>query len=220
MIRYERDANGEVVARTQVAVGAVKRELTALLGPWPEDDLDPGGLRGSPVVVLRDATWTELARHGALRAGGQPTVLLLPAEAPRLGIQLLVAYREGVDVVVLEGGNGEAMTLVRILAGRPIPALPLGSLGAVEAMLAGCEVDVDVPIPTLDERPRSDLRARLAPLRLEDVHHLVEVDPRPAFDALGFPIADAPPAAMSAAAAGVLAGRVSVRSRRWRPPLT
>lgn len=217
MIRYARDPSGIVVATAEVPIGTTRRELRVVLGPWPDDDLDPGGLRGTPVVVLPDPTWTELVRRGALRAGGQPAVLLLPADAPRLGIQLLMAYREGVDVVILEGGDGPTMTLVRVLAGRPIPAIPMTSPDEVDAMLVGCDVDVDVPVPALDGQPRAALRARIAPLHLEDVHHVVEVDPRPAFDALGIPLEGAVPEAMAAAAAGVLAGRVSVRSRRWRP---
>lgn len=217
MIRYGRNVRGEIVASAEVAVGAERRLISVVLGDWTGDDLDPGGLRGMPVVALPDPSWTELARRGALRAGGQPPVLLLPADAPRLGIQLLVAYAEGVDVVILEGADGPAMTLVRVLAGRPIPALPLPDAVAVRRLLAGCEVDLDVPVPALGGTPRADLRAVLIPLHLEAMHHLVEVDPRPAFDELQIPIEDASPAALTAAAAGVLAGRVSVRSRRWRP---
>jgi hypothetical protein len=217
MIRYERNGQGEIVASADVAVGTDRRLVRVVLGAWTGDALDPGGLRGMPVVALPDPAWTELARSGVLRAGGHPPVLLLPADAPRLGIQLLLAYAEGVDVVILEGADGAAMTLARVLAGRPIPALPLPDETAVRRLLAACEVDLDVPVPALDGTSQADLRAVLAPLHLETMHHLVEVDPRPAFDELQIPVEDAPPAALTAAAAGVLAGRVSVRSRRWRP---
>jgi hypothetical protein len=218
VITYERDERGSVVAVAEIAMGASRRTFRTPLGPWEGAAFDPGGLRGMPVVVLPDATWTELARRGALRAGGQPPVLLLPGDAPRLGIQFLVAYAEGVDVVIVDGAAGSAMTLARVLGGRPIPALPLPDAGAVEAFLAGCEVDLDVPVPALEGVPRADLRASIGPLHLEETHHLVEVDPRPAFDELRIPIADATPGALTAAAAGVLAGRVSIRSRRWRSP--
>lgn len=218
MIVYDRTAVGDLEAVTEVAVGPVRREVRAPLGPWSGDDFDPGGLRGSPVVIVPDPSWTELARRGALRAGAQPTVLILPGDAPRMGIQLLVAYAEGVDVTIVEGGTGAVMTLARILGGRPIPALPLPDPHAVERLFEGCEVDVDVPVPSLEGAERERLRGTIEPLALHDVHHLVEVDPRPAFDDLGLEIAGAALAALTAAAAGVLAGRVSVRSRRWRPP--
>ena len=216
MIAYDRTALGDLEAITEVAVGAVRRQVRVSLGPWSGDDFDPGGLRGAPVVIVPDPAWTELARRGALRAGAQPTVLILPGDAPRIGIQLLVAYAEGVDVTIVEGGTGAVMTLARILGGRPIPALPLPDPHAVERLFEGCEVDVDVPVPSLEGGEREGMRRTIGPLALHDVHHLVEVDPRPAFDDLGLEIAGAAPAALTAAAAGVLAGRVSVRSRRWR----
>ena len=217
MIVYDRTDDGDLVAVTEVAVGPIRRQVRASLGAWSGDDFDPGGLRGAPVVIVPDPSWTELARRGALRAGAQPTVLILPGDGPRMGIQLLVAYAEGVDVTIIERGSGEVMTLARILGGRPIPALPLPDPHAVERLFEGCEVDVDVPLPSLEGVERESLRGAIEPLALHDVHHLVEVDPRPAFDDLGMEIAGAPPAALTAAAAGVLAGRVTIRSRRWRP---
>lgn len=216
MISYERSPAGDLLATVDVPIGPTRRHVRLTLGPWDGDDFDPAGLRGAPVVVVPDPTWTELVRRGALRAGGQPTVLLLPGDAPRMGIQLLVAHREGVDVTIVEAGGGATMTLARYLGGRPIPALPLPGRDRVEALFAGCEVDVDIAVPSLDGKDRARLRATIEPLGLHDVHHLVEVDPRPAFDDLGVAIAGASPGALTAAAAGVLAGRVSVRSRRWR----
>lgn len=217
MIVYERTPDGVLIADTEIAVGPDRRRVRAALGPWSGDDFDPGGLRGAPVVIVPDPAWTELVRRGALRAGAQPTVLILPGDAPRMGIQLLVSYAEGVDVTIVEGGSGSVMMLARILGGRPIPALPLPDAAAVERLFEGCEVDVDVPVPSLEGIARDGLRVTLEPLALYEKHHLVEVDPRPPFDDLGIEIGDATPAALTAAAAGVLAGRVSVRSRRWRP---
>lgn len=216
MIAYERTRDGALVAVTEVAVGRDRRLVRVTLGDWDGDPFDPGGLRGAPVIVLPSGAWTELARRGALRAGAQPTVLLLPGGAPRMGIQLLLAHREGVDVTIVEGGSGTDMTLARIVGGRPIPALPLPHRGQVEALFVGCEVDVDIPVPSLDGQERDRLHEMLAPFSLHELHHLVEVDPRPAFDELGLPVENASPDAMTAAAAGVLAGRVSIRSRRWR----
>lgn len=201
----------------EVAVGPARRPVRVTLGPWSGDDFDPGGLRGAPVVIVPDPALTELARRGALRAGAQPTVFLLPGDVPRIGIQLLVAYAEGVDVTIVEAGAGPVMSLARVLGGRPIPALPLPDPRAVERLFEGCDVDVDVPVPSLEPPRRGELHAMIDPLVLHETHHLVEVDPRPAFDDLGISIDGAAPAALTAAAAGVLAGRVSIRSRRWRP---
>lgn len=216
MIVYERTLEGGLVAVAEVPIGPSRRPVRLDLGPWSGPDFDPAGLRGSPVVVVAGPGGTELARRGALRSGGQPTVLILPGDAPRLGIQLLVAHQEGVDVTIVEGGSGSVLNVARYLGGRPIPALPLAAPDDVGHMLEGCEVDLDVPVPSLDGEARERIAALMAPLALHELHHVVEVDPRPAFDDLGLPIEGAAPDALTAAAAGVLAGRVSVRSRRWR----
>lgn len=216
MIVYERTFDGDLVAVAEISIGPSRRTERLGLGSWPGPDFDPAGLRGSPIVVLPGSGGTELARRGALRSGGQPTVLILPGHAPRLGIQLLVAHQEGVDVTIVEGGSGPVLNAARYLGGRPIPALPLDDPDAVARMLEGCQVDLDVPVPSLEGAARERIATLLAPLALHDLHHLVEVDPRPAFDELGLPIDEAGPRALTAAAAGVLAGRVSVRSRRWR----
>ena len=64
----------------------------------------------------------------------------------------------------------------------------------------------------------SSLRAAMSPLRLDDLHHLVEVDPRPGSDR-GAQANDPPDLdVLGAAAAGVLAGRLAAGSRRWRAP--
>jgi hypothetical protein len=47
------------------------------------------------------------------------------------------------------------------------------------------------------------------------MHHLVEVDARPALEELGDLAGDSL-SALAAAAAGVLAGRIVVGDRRWR----
>jgi hypothetical protein len=48
------------------------------------------------------------------------------------------------------------------------------------------------------------------------MHHLVEVDPRPAYDELGLDLGGAGLGQLAAAAAGVLAGRLAARNERWR----
>jgi hypothetical protein len=213
MIRFDRDpSSGEVVAHCLVEVGVETLAFDVEIGRWP--DPDPGALHRMPVVLMGTDEWLEVARAGALRAGGQPPVLILPADGPKLGGQLLVAVEEGVEVVFLTGADGTSANLVRALRGRPIPALPLPDLEGCRSLLAGCRVDLDVPVPSLDGEARERLREAMAPLALENAHHVVEVDPRPGLDGLEtWGVATA-----VAAAAGVLAGRLATANRRWRPP--
>jgi hypothetical protein len=75
---------------------------------------------------------------------------------------------------------------------------------------------VNVAIPGVEAR-REEIRAIVARLELERVHHPVEVDPRPAFDELGLASGDASLDELAAGAAGVLAGRIAGANRRWRP---
>jgi len=93
------------------------------------------------------------------------------------------------------------MNPIRALAGRPLPALPSSGRDDVRAFLDGCLVDPDIAVPAIDVARREALRARLAGLRLEETHHLVEVDPTPGL-----------------AAAGIAADEADDRTR-WRPRL-
>jgi hypothetical protein len=80
----------------------------------------------------------------------------------------------------------------------------------------GCLVDVDVAVPQLAGTERAALRAAVAALHLDAVHHVLEVDPRPGFDR-DPQTKDGPDLdALGAAAAGVLAGRLAAGSRPWR----
>ena len=72
----------------------------------------------------------------------------------------------------------------------------------------------DPRIPAVDGRRRADVRSAIA--SLIDLHHVVEVDPKPAFEELGLDPSQATFGALAAAAAGVLAGRLAVANRRWR----
>jgi hypothetical protein len=204
---------------TSLHVGTAILEARVLLGPWPTAEVDPagpGGLLGMPVVVLAAGADPELARAGALRAGGWPTVLILPGDGPRLGIQLLVARSAGVSVALVEAGGGAHLRLARVLAGRPLPALALDRPEEAAAVLDASGVDLDIAIPSVPGGSDLGLSERLSRLRLEDRHHPVAVDPRPAFDELGRPIEDALPIDLSAAAAGVLAGRLAAAGSRWQ----
>jgi hypothetical protein len=87
---------------------------------------------------------------------------------------------------------------------------------------------MNVAVPALEGAPRARLWDALRADRVEERHHLVEVDGRPAGDALEVedgrpPDAAArlgPPldgvAALAAGAAGVLAGRLAAAGRAWR----
>ncbi len=211
-----------MVVQTTVEVGIDRRELTMAIGSWPPDAPDPAGplgLASTPVIVLPDPVWSDLAAAGALRAGRQPACLRLSGDAPALGLRALVAVTEGAEVVLVEGGAGPHLRVVRALGGRPLAVLPLPDRDAVESMFQGCGLDVHVPVPSLEDPERSVVADCLRPLELEAMHHLVEVDPAPAFEQAGLVLDGAPLHALVAAAAGVLAGRLSASNRRWRAQL-
>jgi hypothetical protein len=219
VISFERSPAGLLEARATLRVGVERHDVRMELGAWPDDGPDPSGplgLAGTPVVVLPDARWTDLAMAGALRSGRRPACLRLPADAPRLGIQLLVAVTEGADVVFVEDGGGAALMLARTLGGRPVAVLPLDRPADIERFLDGSVFDLHIAVPALDEPLRAAIRAALAPLALEARHHLVDVDPTPAFAEAEVDADRAPLDAHAAAAAGVLAGRLAAANRRWR----
>ncbi len=211
-----------MVVQTTVEVGIERRELTMAIGPWPPDAPDPAGplgLASTPVIVLPDPVWSDLATAGALRAGRQPACARLPGDAPALGLRMLVAVTEGADIVLVEGGAGPHLRVARALGGRPLAVLPLPDRDAVETMLQGCGLDVHVPVPSLEDPERSLVADCLRPLTLEATHHLVEVDPAPAFEQAGVDLDRASLHARAAGAAGVLAGRLAASNRRWRAQL-
>ena len=215
MIDYRTDESQNLVAVCPVTVGLDTLTFEVPVGRWPGEAPDPGGLRMAPVVLLGDDDLLEVARAGALKAGGQPPVLILPADAPALGGQLLLAIAERVEVVFVTGADGRTANTVRALNGRPVPALPLPDLAACLSLLRGCEVDMNVPVPSLEGDERELLKEALVPLDLEAAHHIVEVDARPGLPA-GQDVMEAGLATATASAAGVLAGRLVASNRRWR----
>jgi hypothetical protein len=134
--------------------------------------------------------------------------------------------------------SGHALMAAATLGGRPIPALRVSFADGRErhrgvshhslTILADvCKVDVNVPVPHLAvDAERAEVWNGLRSRKLEDVHHLVEVDGRPAVDELrdrgvdvttmGRGIDDDPAFFLAAGAAGVLAGRMAAEDRRWR----
>jgi hypothetical protein len=218
MIRFERTRSGMLEAVADVAVGIGAVSLRTPLGPWVTTTPDPTALAGAPVLLLPDPTWTETARTGALRAGRQPPILILPADVPAIGGQLLVAVAERVEVVLVPGRGLAAAHAARVLNGRPILALPADDPVACEDILRDLEVDVHVPVPSLEGTARDELRELMRGLEPERMHHVVEVDPRPAFDDPER-LREASLGGLVSAAAGVLAGRLAVAARRWRSVL-
>jgi hypothetical protein len=218
VIAFERRSDGVLEVVTTIEVGVTRHPVRIAIGPWSgaADPSGPLGLAAAPVIVLPDARWTELALAGALRAGRRPAWARVPAGAQNLGTDLLVAVGTGADVVVVDGGDGAALAMARVLGGRPLAALPLERPASIGEFLAGCPYDVHIPIPAADEPVRTEIRSAMDPWALESAHHLVEVDPMPAFAESGIDPASAPLDAHAAAAAGVLAGRLAATNRRWR----
>lgn len=213
MIRFETD--GETWRATaDVAIGVEHRQLTADLGRLAGRP-DPGGLRACPVVTVA-ADLSIVVRAGAMRAGKSPTVIVLPPEGPSLGGQLLTAVAEGAELVLVEDGGAGMLELARLLGGRPLPVLPLDDPEAIGDLLRTLTVDVNFALPAATETERATAHAIVAPYEPERVHHLVDVDPRPAFEEMGWDHARASIGERAAAAAGVLAGRLVASNRRWR----
>jgi hypothetical protein len=135
-------------------------------------------------------------------------------------------------------GSGHALMAARTLDGRPIPSLRVSFADTRErhrgishhslTILADvCQVEVNVPVPVFaDERQREDVWRVLRERKLEERHHLVEVDGAPAIEELrarevdvrtmGRGIDDDPAFFLAAGAAGVLGGRMAAENRRWR----
>lgn len=211
MIRYERDASGELTALCEVAVGVERRTFRVPLGTWPGGEPPAGGLRDAPVVVLPDHGRLAVVRLAVTRAGGVEPSLVAPD-----GSALLRTAQQGAEVMIVTSGSGRTMNAIRALGARPLPALPWSSRAAITELFEGCLVDVDVAVPRLAGTERAALRAAVAALGLDAVHHVLEVDPRPGFDRDARTNDGADLDVLGAAAAGVLAGRLAAGSRRWR----
>jgi len=215
VITVETDADGVPYAVARVTVG-VRTDIVRVPLARSHGALDPGGMRGAPVVVLIDPRLEPLVRAGAERAGRAVVATVATSDEP-LGELLLHAARAA-EVVVLPTeleSSGEALVVARALEGRPLPVVPFDDVEGGRAMLRGCWVDLDVSIPSVDGALRDRLREAAESLGLFTDHHVVEVDPRPAL-AGRRGAADPTPSELSAAATGVLAGRLAARNRSWR----
>jgi len=135
-------------------------------------------------------------------------------------------------------GSGNAVNAAATLGGRPIPVLRVSfadlrerhrglSHHSLTILRDVCKVAANVAIPTLaGDGEREAVWGALRAAKLEERHQLIEVDGRPALDELhargvvarsmGRTEVDDPAFFLAAGAAGVLAGRMAVGSRRWR----
>lgn len=210
-----------IAAAATVHVGIEDHEVAILLGRWTQGAADPGGplgLGGRPVVVVPDAAIVALAAAGLHRAGRSPSHREPSPDVPGLGLAMLEAAASGAEAIVIGGAAAPVLRLARLLGGRPVAALPLPDMGAAAALLA-TGLDVTVAVPAPDEHTREAVWTLLAPLALESLHQLVDVDPTPAFAEIGRPVASASLAELAAGAAGVLAGRIARTGGRWREEL-
>lgn len=207
-----------IAASASVAVGIADHHGTALLGPWPGDRPDPGGpigLASTPVILLTDPSTVDVTLAGVTRAGRAPAVARLEAAMPALGLALLAAAAAA-EVIVLTEAEGRHVDLVRLVGGRAVVALVASDAATLTAWFAGAQLGADVPVPTTDAKVSS----AIASLGLEATHQLIQVDPTPALDESGWAITDPPVRVLTAAAAGVLAGRIAAGNRRWRADTT
>jgi hypothetical protein len=159
-----------------------------------------------------------LVRTGAERAGRAVVATVGASDEPLGGRLLLTASAAEVLVLVTDDASaGAALVVARALEGRPLPVVPLGDDAAARAMFRDCWVDLDVAIPSVDGVLRGRIRDAAEHLGLFADHHVVEVDPRPAFsDGISPGVDDPTPWELAAAATGVLAGRLAARNRSWR----
>lgn len=217
MITVEHDADGMFQAVARVTVG-VRSEIVRVPLGRSHGDGGPGGLRSTPVVVLTQPHLEPLVRTGAERAGRADVATLGASDEPLGGRLLLAASTAEVVVLVTDDASaGAALVVARALEGRPLPVVPFGDDTAARAMLRDCWVDLDIAIPSVDGALRDRIRDAAEHLGLFAGHHVVEVDPRPALrDGERPDVADPTPWELSAAATGVLAGRLAARNRSWR----
>ncbi len=214
MRHVERLDDGSLEVVAEVAVGVGTRPVRVPLGHF-DHEIDPGGLRNTPVVVLGDPRLEATVREGVARSSHASTARLELGIGTFLGAELLGGSSVGEVLLVVEQGSAGAHALVvtRALGGVPLPVVALEDPAGSRAMLAACDVDLDIAVPAVDEPLRTRVREAARQLGLFTNHHVVEVDPRPG---LADP-ADTPSLhQLVAAATGVLAGRVAAGNRRWR----
>jgi hypothetical protein len=186
----------------------------------------PATLVGVVVVVTASAEAAAAAAASARTAGARdvvqreaaegiwPWMLRTRAQGPP-EVVALYSPEVGARAAAAEGSLLEGCAL---LGTTPVAALRVASKGADRAhadlrpLRDHCPVSVTVAVPASDDPvERAALWDGLRAGRLEERHQLVEVDPGAQRAA-----ALRGPADRGAAAAGILAGRIAVRTRAWR----
>lgn len=209
MIRWIEEPDGWF-AEAEIRVGVSRHHVRLPLGRLAAAP-DPGGLRQSPVLVV-EAAFVSFAWAGAVRAGRSPSIGLLAADEEHAGSPMLGSVAGGAEILVVPDGGPGTLIAARALDGRPVIPAPLQA----PSIFDGLDVDVHIAVPSGEHPHREAIRAILAPLELEGMHHLVEVDPAPAFEELGLDMREASLDELAAGAAGVLCGRLAATNRRWR----
>ena len=180
-----------------------------------------------PVVVVPSEELAEVVEAGATRAGGSPTFAVVPYADEAT---LLAALETGAEIVIAVGVGDiavQSLDCAQELGGRGIPVLVLDGevvdSSTLELLAEPSLRDLNVPVPTLEEDTRAAVWDSLRAARVEERHHLVEVDGRPALEELrerGKSLQGDQLQLLGAGAAGVLAGRMAVANRKWRTPLS
>lgn len=132
---------------------------------------------------------------------------------------------------------GHALDAAEALKGRAVAALRVSfadprdrhrgvSHHSLTMLARVATARANVAVPTLEEPQRSEVWGALRGAKLEERHQLVEADGRPAIvrlqessvevETMGRGLGEDPAFFLAAGAAGVLAGRMAVGSRRYR----
>jgi hypothetical protein len=191
-------------------------------GTGPDPQLH---LRMLPVITVVDPSLAAATRAGARRAGAGALVLEIhdgsteALEAARAsGAEVVLAIVELPAVLDLLNRVGR-------LGGLGLPVLGVAEHGGAPRLERSSEIlltrdelaQVNVAVPVVDAADlRKILWDDLRTARIEDRHHLVEVDGRPAIEELGSEPTSPAWGALAAGAAGVLAGRMAAANRRWQ----
>ena len=162
---------------------------------------------------------------------------MIVAADPDLATLLAAVHGVAAEyVVAVCSSPAAAATVARVATprrGRPLPVLGIADgdgrrTPAARSSPIPRSRGSTSPVPALEDADRARLWDSLRADRIEERHHLVEVDGRPALVALrALAAAPAHPdaglstrldgvAALAAGAAGVLAGRMAAGGRRWR----
>jgi hypothetical protein len=180
-------------------------------------------------VVLVPAVWMlEPVLAGLARAGRAPSIAMVATT-----VELASLVERGTDteaVVILTAafpGMAESVRRLQTQGARAVPALEaalgVGVTPASLTLLSELPEALNVPVPSIeDDDERWRLWQSLRDAGLDERHHLVDVDGHPALDELsarGTAVEGDLVGLLAAGAAGVLAGRMVVGSRRWNAQL-